>query len=432
LNWPTGAELIGRFARPAEIPQTVGLACPYFSGRRISGSVDGAHRRNKDLGNSSASTCMQTAFPSMIGPSALGVAAISVYEPQRSLDNAWFAESLPQKFVKHTGTRARRISDRSEVDLAYGAVRRLQREWGVDLRQCAAIVYVSPSHIPLAVARRLAHPDLVRREQLFCSARRLARRLGIPACPVYGMNWFCSGYSKAVEVVRRIVVPMLGLGREQFVLVTVASRISRITDYECASTGALFGDLASATLIARCDSPVYPVHFEIHDAFACRRPAPGAYFDFELRDNVLFPDASAGRTRVGSRIVFRLDGLNIADIAPRAMASALESCLRSRGLPSTDLQFVVPHQAGSAIVRLAAMKFEQLGVRASVINDVTSQIGNVSSCSIPFALRHSWHTLHGWIACPTAAVGAPGKAEVSQGCILLRSTPWHQRAARAS
>ncbi|MBM4002983.1 MAG: hypothetical protein FJ295_06790 [Planctomycetes bacterium] len=375
---------------------------------------------------------MNTVLPSKIGPSALGIAAISVYEPNRSLDNAWFAESLPRKFVKHTGTRSRRISDRSEVDLACGAVRNLQHEWGVDLRHCAAIVYVSPSHLPRAVARRWADPDRVRREDLFCSARRLARRLGIPACPVYGMNWFCSGYSKALEIVRRIVVPMLGLGREQFVLVAVASRISRITDYECASTGPLFGDLASATVIARYDSALFPVHFEIHDAFALRRPAPAAYFDFARKENVLSPDASAGRTRVGSRIVFQLDGMNIAELAPRAMASALQSCLRSRGLPATDVHFVVPHQAGSAIVRLAGMKFEQLGIQATVINDVTGQVGNVSSCSIPFALRHSWHALHGWIACPTAAVGAPGKAEISEGCILLRSTPLHQRAARAS
>ena len=94
--------------------------------------------------------------------------------------------------------------------------------------------------------------------------------------------------------------------------------------------------------------------------------------------------------------------------------------LQTTGLRPEDVQFVVPHQAGTAIVRLAAMKLEEIGVRGAVINGLTSQVGNVSSCSVPYALKKAWDDLDGTIACPTAGVGTPGKAEVSQGCILLR------------
>ena len=87
------------------------------------------------------------------------------------------------------------------------------------------------------------------------------------------------------------------------------------------------------------------------------------------------------------------------------------------------MQFVVPHQAGTTIVRLAAMKLEEIGVRGAVINGLTSHIGNVSSCSVPYALKKAWDDLDGMIACPTAGVGTPGEAEVSQGCILLRACP---------
>jgi hypothetical protein len=77
------------------------------------------------------------------------------------------------------------------------------------------------------------------------------------------------------------------------------------------------------------------------------------------------------------------------------------------------------------------MKVEQLGVHAEVINGLTSHVGNVSSNSIPYGLKQCWVRLTGLIACPTAAVGMPGKAEVSRGCILLQATPLHERTAVA-
>jgi hypothetical protein len=93
---------------------------------------------------------------------------------------------------------------------------------------------------------------------------------------------------------------------------------------------------------------------------------------------------------------------------------------------------VVPHQAGAGIVRFTGMKLESCGVRGELINGLTQHVGNTSSCSIPFALKNTWQRLSGLIACPTAAVGSPGIAEVSQGCILLRSTPQHDRQRQAA
>jgi hypothetical protein len=93
----------------------------------------------------------------------------------------------------------------------------------------------------------------------------------------------------------------------------------------------------------------------------------------------------------------------------------------------TGIRFVVLHQAGSRFVEFTGMKLESAGVRGELINGLTPHIGNVSSRSIPYALKKSWRRLHGLVACPTAAVGSPGISEVSQGCILLRSTPLHDR-----
>jgi 3-oxoacyl-[acyl-carrier-protein] synthase III len=370
---------------------------------------------------------MESAFSKSIG-----ISAIATYEPTWLLGNDWFEGSLPRKFEQHTGTRARPVSWHDEVTMGVRAVANLGRESRCVLRDCAAIVFVSPSFVPLDVARKYLDPRQARRERLIHAAHALCVQLDIPRCPVYALNWFCSGYARALAVVRRQIVPMLGLTRNQFVLVVTASRISRITDYGCPQTGPLFGDLATATLLSRMDSTKYPVHFQLLHAFAAKQPAAGVYFDFAVRENVLLPSPTGGKTRTSQRLVFSLDGMGIADVAPRAMASAVGQALQAKRLRPEDLQYVIPHQAGTSIVRLATMKLEQLGIRGEVVNGLTSQVGNVSSSSIPYAFKQMWNRLEGTIACPTAAVGTPGKAEVSQGCILLETTPIHRRAAMAS
>ena len=101
-----------------------------------------------------------------------------------------------------------------------------------------------------------------------------------------------------------------------------ASRISRITDYQCRGSGALFGDFATATLLSRLDSSRYPVHLELVDAHYEKQVSNRAFFDFSVKENVLVPTRSGGREHQPRRIVFELDGMSIADSAPRAMAQA--------------------------------------------------------------------------------------------------------------
>jgi len=114
------------------------------------------------------------------------------------------------------------------------------------------------------------------------------------------------------------------------------------------------------------------------------------------------------------------------------MSAAVAKALADTGLSGGDVNFVVPHQAGSGIVRFTGMKLDEYGVRGELVNGLTRRTGNVSACSIPHALQTKWPQLTGLIACPTAAVGSPGRPEVLQGCILLRATAIHERLSRAA
>lgn len=362
---------------------------------------------------------------------SIGISALTVFEPACSLRNEWFADTIPRKFTRHTGIESRRVACENEVTLGLRAVRKLQVESGCDLKDCAALVFVSPSFVPMTVAHQYLDAEHARQERIRFSGRQLVDSLGI-TCRVMALNWFCSGYPRALSLLTQRLLPRLPLQPDQFVLVVTASRISRITDYSCVQTAGLFGDLATATLLAPIDSRKYPVHFRLLHASAERQPADGVYFNYHLRQNVLAPTSDGGERRYPQRLVYSLDGMGIADAAPRAMASALADALAATSTEPGDVRFVLPHQAGAGIVRLTAMKVEQLGVHGEVINGLTSHVGNVSSNSIPYGLKRCWARLTGLVACPTAAVGMPGKAEVSRGCILLQATPLHERTAIAN
>jgi len=360
-------------------------------------------------------------------PSPLGISAITIHQPGWELENGWFGATMPRKFAHHTGIEARAISDDDEVEMAIAAVRKLQRETRCQLADCRGLVFVSPSFIPPAVARRHLRPDRLADERPGCAARRIVGALGVRRCRTIGLNWFCCGYSRALAVVSRRWAPRLALGDGGFLVVVVASRISRITDYSSGATAGLFGDMASATMLAPTTSRRHPVHFEILHADAERQPAERAAFDFHMRSEVVVPVPGGATSIEKERLVWSLDGMMIADIAPRAMSAATAKAIAAVGLAGDDVRFVVPHQAGAGIVRFTGMKLDDHGIRGELVNGLTRRTGNVSACSIPHALHETWSRLSGLVACPTAAVGSPGRAEVLQGCILLRSTPHHDR-----
>ena len=366
-----------------------------------------------------------------VSTSRLGIASIAIHEPTCPIPNAWFAESMPRKFSRHTGIESRRVSFDDELEMAVKAVGQLKRETGCDLADCRGLVVVSPSLIPPPVAWRQLTPEAARRERPGELARGVSRRLGLSARTI-GLNWFCCGYSRALEVVQRRWAPRLGLADEEFVLVVVANRISRITDYGCGQTGGLFGDMASATLVAPLASRRHPVHFELLHAAARRQPAERPFFNFHRREGVPAPRPDGGRETAGERLVYSIDGMGIAEAAPRAMSAAVSSALEAEGIEGERLRFVVPHQAGAGIVRFTGMQLEGLGIEAELVNGLTRHTGNVSACSLPHAIRHEWDRLDGLIACPTAAVGAPGRAELLEGCLLLEATAHHNRQAAAA
>ncbi len=352
---------------------------------------------------------------------AVGIAKIGLFHPDQVIGNEWYEDSLPKKFVNHTGIEARRISFSDEVTMAAQCVHQMVDDSNINLSDCAGLIFVTPSFVPMHIANRYMDRAEARQQQPSRAAHQLAEKLEIPARKVVGMNGFCSGYAKACLHAKRKMLPALALDSSEFILVVTSNRISRITDYGCRQSGALFGDFATVSVISRTDSERYPVKFELIDVCYGKQSVNRAYFDFSLKKNVLTPTPDGGKEVISERLVFSMDGMGIADTAPRAMAASAAELLQANELDASEIHHVVPHQAGNGIIRLATMKLEQLGLAATVVNGFAKEVGNVSSGSVPYALSRLWGELDGYVLCPVAAVGSPGRAEVSQGCLLLRT-----------
>ena len=98
---------------------------------------------------------MKNPLPNTVdSQSRFGISEISTYCPPGVLPNAWYQEILPRKFVRHTGIVNRAISFEDEVTMACRSVQDMVRDTGCDLDDCAAVVFASPSFVPMAVAHR--------------------------------------------------------------------------------------------------------------------------------------------------------------------------------------------------------------------------------------------------------------------------------------
>jgi 3-oxoacyl-[acyl-carrier-protein] synthase III len=317
---------------------------------------------------------------------AIGISAIATYRPPWVLGNDWFEDTLSRKFVQHTGILFRHISLEDEVTMGIRAVENLRERTACDLRNCGAVVFAGSSLIHRHFARRYLSEERARREDYRAVAQEFAERLHISSAPVFGINWGCSGYSKAMQVALRCATRCLKLGREQFILVVTVNRTSKITDYGCKATAPIFGDFAEATLVGGADSHRYPIKFALIYAIAERSPADSVFFNYHLRENVVVPKTDGGRGVDPQRIVFSMDMMGLGDGAPRAMADATDKALKTTNIRPEEVDFVVPHQAGTSLVNLTTMRLEELGIKGNVINGLTREVGNISSSSVPYVL----------------------------------------------
>jgi 3-oxoacyl-[acyl-carrier-protein] synthase III len=245
------------------------------------------------------------------------------------------------------------------------------------------------------------------------------------------VNWGCSGYVRAWEVLEQQIVPFVRPEREQFFLVVTVGRPSKCTDFAAADTGALFGDFATATLVTRPNNPTFPPRLLLEhsstalpatrDLSADAALISDALFGYERRTNVLTPTPDGGDGRVPERVCWTMDGMGVLYAAAPAMTGAVDRATDAMRLPPGKINWLLGHQPGRKVMERAAGGLRERGYRAQIPHDLTATTGNIGCSSIPHALATYWDQIEGLVACPGIGMFAPASPYMSQGCLVFNT-----------
>jgi 3-oxoacyl-[acyl-carrier-protein] synthase-3 len=280
------------------------------------------------------------------------VAGVGSALPKRQVSNAELAsqvDTTDEWIVERTGIRNRYIADAGETTatLAHGAAAKALEHAGIN-----------PAEIDLIVLAT-ATPD-----QTFpSSATKVQAMLGIPDCIAFDVHAVCTGFLYALTVADS----MIRSGSAETALVIGSETFSRILDWEDRATCVLFGDGAGALVLKAEEGERGILSTKLH--------ADGRHNELLFVDGGPSTTQTVGKLRMKGREVFRHAVVNLADVLNEVLADV--------GLDSSDIDWVVPHQANARILDATARK---LGLPAEKVVVTVDRHANTSAASVPLAL----------------------------------------------
>lgn len=275
--------------------------------------------------------------------------------PAQVVTNADLAERVDttdEWIIERTGIRQRYIAGEGETTstLAIDAARAALDDAGIDANDIDLIVLAT------------ATPD----NTFPATATKVQHALGCNGGIAFDVAAVCSGFLYALTTADS----MMRTGLASRALVIGAETFSRILDWEDRTTCVLFGDGAGAVVLEAVDA---------EDAadpgvLASRLHADGAQHDLLYVDGGPSSTQTVGHLRMKGREVFRHAVVNLADV--------LGEVLEEAGISSSDIDWVVPHQANKRILDATAKK---LGIPGGKVVVTVDQHANTSAASVPLA-----------------------------------------------
>ncbi|CAN5808756.1 ketoacyl-ACP synthase III [soil metagenome] len=274
--------------------------------------------------------------------------------PVRRVSNAELAETVDTSdewIVERTGIRFRHIAgpDETTGTLAADACKAALAAAGRTAQEIDLIVLAT------------ATPD-----QTFpATATKVQAMLGINDCVAFDVAAVCSGFLYALQVADS----MIRAGAHRRALVIGAETFSRILDWEDRTTCVLFGDGAGAIVLEGEEGNGE------RGVLATRLHADGRHNELLYVDGGPSTTGTVGKVRMKGREVFRHAVVNLAAVMTESLAVA--------GIDSSEVDWVVPHQANARILDATARK---LGLDPSRVVVTVDQHANTSAASVPLAL----------------------------------------------
>jgi 3-oxoacyl-[acyl-carrier-protein] synthase-3 len=270
-------------------------------------------------------------------------------------------ETSDEWIVSRTGMRERRYAAPSESssDLSTLAARHALERAGLESTDidCYVVATVTPDF------------------QFPATACIVAANLGAVGKPAFDIEIACSGFIYGLPMAASFV--RSGVFRR--VMVIGVETLSRVTNLDDRGTAILFGDGAGAVVVERTDAS--------SDSFlTCELGSDGTnpellYIAGGGSRNPLTPELLANK-----KDKIEMSGREIFRYAVTKMVETSKIVLERAGLSTSDVDWLIPHQANARIIEAAA---KRLSVPREKIVINIDRFGNTSSASIPIALSET-------------------------------------------
>ena len=255
--------------------------------------------------------------------------------------------------VQRTGIKSRHIAAEGEKtsDLAIAAATRALEHAGVPAGSIDCIILATTT------------PD----NTFPATATKVQAALGTIGFAM-DIQAVCAGFVYAMAVADNF----LRNGQAKRALVIGAETFSRLLDWNDRTTCVLFGDGAGAIVLE-----AYEAKGDSSDrgVLSTHLHSDGSQYD------LLYVDGGASSTGTIGHV--RMHGQEIFRHAVSKLSAVVEEALVANGLESTDIDWMVPHQANRRIIDGLARKMKLPPEKVVLTVD---RHGNTSAASIPLAL----------------------------------------------
>ncbi len=288
------------------------------------------------------------------------ISGMGYYLPEKVLTNFDFekmVDTSDEWIVTRTGIRERHIASDLEAssDMAYRASLMAMKDAGIKAKDIDLIIVGTVT------------PDM----SFPATACFLQDRLEAHKASAFDLSAACSGFVYGLTVAHS----MISVGKVERILLVGVETLSRILDYEDRTTCVLFGDGAGAVVVEPCDygEGVLSTFMQSDGSNGKLLYLPGGGSRLPLT-----PERMEAREQY-----VKMKGDGLFKYAVRTMVSAARTVLKDANMTTTDLDFLVPHQANVRIIE-SVRKRLKLPKEKVIVN--IEHVGNTSSASIPIAL----------------------------------------------
>lgn len=195
------------------------------------------------------------------------------------------------------------------------------------------------------------------------TANILQSKLKLGNIPSFDMQAICSGFLYGTQVADM----MLRSGKYKTVLVVCAEKMSALLDWQDRKTCVLFGDGAGAVILRYDDSEYGIIDSDIF--------SQGNLYD------ILYTDGGVGSTQ--SAGVIHMKGAEVYKKAVERMSQSIEDILKKNKISTSDIDYLIPHQANIRIIDSIASRFD---IDDNKVIKTVQKHANTSAASIPLAL----------------------------------------------